>query len=191
MQSRLITFLKSRFNRANRLYATPDPWHLETPREQFRFAETNRLIAEHIGEHFASILEVGCGEGHQTQYLEQLANKVYGVDISARAISRATRRCPQSKFSEGDIFTFHFTEPSASKFDLVTAFEVLHYLSDDSLASTLEKMCELGAACMVSYVEKHRPHVDPHIRKIPGIQTASLSFTDTRYVKWEVAWWKN
>src|SRR3989442_15700665 len=72
-----------------RLYCLPAPWGLNVPEEHFRFRETARLVREKIGGHFGSILEIGCGEGLQTQYLAPLADRIVGIDPSSHAIKRA------------------------------------------------------------------------------------------------------
>ena len=38
-----------RYNKLNTFYLMKDPWHMTSPNEQYRFAETNRFILEKFG----------------------------------------------------------------------------------------------------------------------------------------------
>src|SRR3954449_9762847 len=73
------------------LYRMHDPWGMTHPRERFRFEETNRLISSAYGSPH-SILEIGCGEGHQSEYLARICKQLVGLDVSARAVARAKAR---------------------------------------------------------------------------------------------------
>ena len=48
------------------------------------------------------ILEIGCGEGHQSGRLLEICDSLYGIDVSHRAITRAQARCSGAKFGVGD-----------------------------------------------------------------------------------------
>src|SRR2546422_10776958 len=76
------------YKKLNTFYTVPDPWLMSSPAEQFRFRETNRLIVAKFGR-VASLLEIGCGEGHQSVYLQHVCNRLIGLDVSARAVKRA------------------------------------------------------------------------------------------------------
>jgi len=73
--------------------------------EQSRFEWTNNIIKTHLSP-LDSILEVGCGEGHQSLFFSQLCRSLYGIDVSERAIRRASLKCVRGHFSVGDIFQF-------------------------------------------------------------------------------------
>ncbi len=118
-------------------YLVSDPYNLESPQEQHRFVQTNRIIEETFG-HVDNILEIGCGEGRQSFYLQELCGRLEGIDISNRAVERARKHCPQGIFRQGDIVD------CSGHFDLVTAFEVVYYSSD--IANVLERMSALGNA---------------------------------------------
>src|SRR5689334_14267290 len=92
------------FGKLESLYLLEDPWQMDSPGEQFRFEQTNELIARQFGR-VGSILEIGCGEAHQSLWLAQTCGQLTGVDVSARAIARAQRRCPAATFLVGDIFS--------------------------------------------------------------------------------------
>ena len=169
--------------RFNRLYLVRDPWSLDRQSEKFRFEVTNRVIAENF-DRPSSLLEVGCGEGLQSNELRHVCDRLYGIDVSGRAIKRAKRRCPQATFAVGDMYTLPQSIP-LKRFDLVTAFEVLYYMAD--VAGALSRLSELGGACAVSYYDGEREMLDAHVRKISGVQVENISYEDT---SWTLAWWR-
>jgi 2-polyprenyl-3-methyl-5-hydroxy-6-metoxy-1,4-benzoquinol methylase len=167
----------------NRLYLVRDPWSLNCEREKFRFAETNRIILENFG-HIGSLLEVGCGEGLQSNELLRICNHLHGIDVSSRAIRRARRQCPEATFEVGDIFGLSGTVP-ASGFDLVTACEVLYYTPD--VATVLKRVSDLGRACLISYYNGAQEILNQHVGQIPGAQLTTI--TQQEY-SWTIAWWR-
>jgi 2-polyprenyl-3-methyl-5-hydroxy-6-metoxy-1,4-benzoquinol methylase len=166
----------------NRLYLIRDPWLLSCEREGFRFTETNKLIRELFGNP-RSLLEIGCGEGFQSSELQRLCDHLYGIDVSKRAVKRAQRRCPRATFAVTDIY--HLPQPPLLKrFDIVTACEVLYYMTD--VAAALTRISELGEACLISYYNGARDRLDQHVEGIAGVQTKIVSYHD---VSWTLAWW--
>jgi SAM-dependent methyltransferase len=168
--------------RFDRLYLVRDPWSLNCDRERFRFRETNRLIIENFG-HPHSLLEIGCGEGRQTSELQQVCDRLYGIDVSRRALRRAERRCPQATFAVGNAYGLSpFVQ--APRFDLVTACEVLYYMAD--VPRAVKRLSELGRACLVSYYDGAHEVLDKYIKNIPGVRLEIVSYEDT---SWKLAWW--
>jgi 2-polyprenyl-3-methyl-5-hydroxy-6-metoxy-1,4-benzoquinol methylase len=127
------------YRRLKALYAVEDPWELGSAREQQRFARTNEIIRE-IAPNCRSLLEVGCGEGYQTQKLSEVSASIVGIEVSAQAVERAQRRCPGARFLAGR------AEDAAQlvgeeRFDIVTAFEVLYYAKEISpIVASLQKL---------------------------------------------------
>jgi 2-polyprenyl-3-methyl-5-hydroxy-6-metoxy-1,4-benzoquinol methylase len=169
--------------RFDRLYLIRDPWSLNCERERFRFEETNRLILENFGRP-DSLLEVGCGEGLQSCDLQQLCDRLCGIDVSGRAVRRARRRCPHATFAVADVYGLP-QFPLVTRFDLVIACEVLYYMAD--VASALNRLSELGRACLISYYDGAREGLDKHVSEIPGVRFQTVPYED---VSWTVAWWR-
>ena len=115
------------FERLDLAYSIEDPWNMDSPGERARFEATNRIIEREFGP-LDSLLELGCGEGHQTLHFASLARQTYGLDVSEKAIERARERVPAGKFAAADIFSQPWLDAGA-RVDLVTACEVLYYLS--------------------------------------------------------------
>src|ERR1700690_629579 len=119
---------RDRHARFDQLYKLQDPWHMDTESEKFRFEEKNRLIRMKVRP-IETLLEIGCGEGHQTAKLAELCKNIYAIDISGRAVERAKQRCAQASFGVGDVFSAPILK-SMPRVDLVVACEVLYYMSD-------------------------------------------------------------
>lgn len=172
-----------KYDRLDALYRIRDPWEMDTEPQRFRFRETNRLIDEHFGR-VRSLLEVGCGEGHQSEALLEVCDELVGIDVSGRAIERARVRCPKAQFLAGDSFT-----PALGghrPFDLVVACEVLYYVKD--VTAELERLRQLGRACLVTYYARPAETLDPYVLSIPGVESTVVHYGDSR---WTVAWWRN
>ncbi len=164
-------------------YQLADPWNMESDLERFRFERTNALIERHFpGVH--SILELGCGEAHQSAYLQRLCTELYGVDVSATAIARAQTRLPQGHFAVGDIFQQPW-QRERGRFDLVVACEVLYYVSD--IQRTIDEMNFLGKSCLVTMFAPAIRRVGPFIEKLPDVQK---DWFGANGAEWVVAFWR-
>lgn len=170
------------YKKLDSLYIIDDPWRMASPWEQYRFAETNRLIMEQFGR-VGSLLEVGCGEGHQSLHLRQVCDSLIGLDVSVRAVRRARRMCPQDEFLVGDVFSEEVG--ARAPFDLVVACEVLYYMSD--VLAVLQQMRALGRNNLVTYFSGQMETLDPQVLLLPGAVSQILEFEHTR---WRVAWWR-
>lgn len=170
------------------LYRLHDPWNMESDRERFRFEETSRILRRALvdpAERVESILEIGCGEGHQSAHLAPLCRSLTGIDISATAVRRARERLPGALFESGDLLAKPWAAET-DRFDVVTAFEVLYYVKD--MAGFLATMSRLGRTCIVSYYEPSAPVVEPFLAAMPVEGRERFRFED---VEWRVAWWRN
>jgi 2-polyprenyl-3-methyl-5-hydroxy-6-metoxy-1,4-benzoquinol methylase len=172
-----------RHQRLDTLYRITNPWDLDRPGEKARFVETNRLITREFG-HVGSILELGCGEGHQSQYLVEVCARLHGCDVSTRAIDRARLRCRSAIFSVGTL-TDQMTgvEPA---YDLVVACEVLYYINDVDAA--VQTMSRLGRACIATYHHSRRGRLDQIFDRIEVRGRSIIRFGEDA---WTAVWWQN
>jgi SAM-dependent methyltransferase len=166
------------------LYRVENPWRMDSAQEQARFAWTNGVIATRLPRP-ETLLEIGCGEGHQSQYLTRVCRRLYGTDISSRAVRRARQRCPDAAFATGDPFAFRFVD-MPPVVDLVAACEVVYYVKDT--ARFIERMSTLGRACLATYYEGHAQVLDRHFVNLPGCERERFRFGD---VGWIAVWWRN
>ena len=166
----------------NRLYSFRDPWGLNTPGEHFRFQETARIIREKVRPSFGSILEIGCGEGLQTEYFASMGGHIQGVDPSENAIQRARRRgIGNASFEIGDLLAIQ--RRFEQRFDLVTACEVLYYLTDFEQAYQI--LNRLGRACVVTYYRGVFERLDSFFRdKLVASETIRGATCEWRLVYW-------
>ncbi|MCH8011768.1 MAG: class I SAM-dependent methyltransferase [Candidatus Marinimicrobia bacterium] len=157
-----------------------DPWNMDSKKEQYRFLKTNLIISESM-QHLDSILEIGCGEGHQSVYLSQLCDKLYGIDISQIAIKAAKRKCPTGIFEVADIIN---VDPKEQQYELVVACEILYYLKD--IEKAIKLMSHLGRYCLVTYLESHESVFGRFIEPIEGVKYEVIHGSTAN---WKVAYW--
>lgn len=175
--------------RLNLLYKIKDPWNMDSECERLRFVKTNQilhqaLIAPELRTN--AILEIGCGEGHQSQYLADLCERLTGIDVSPTAVARARQRGLQNAdFTAGDLLAQSWAKQT-NRFDVVTAFEVLYYLKD--IPQMLQAMSNLGKTCIVTYYVPSASVVEPALRGLDLGGQDSFSFGNT---EWRIVWWKN
>ena len=169
-------------SRLDLAYNVEDPWNMDSALEQARFQATNAIIEKSFGQ-VGSLLEIGCGEGHQTQYLARLSDRQYGIDVSAHAIARARLRLPDAQFAATDLFNLPWQD---QRFDLITACEVLYYLSDP--AATLQRMRQLGRSGLVTFFAPASGRIGPHLDAIPGLHKDWIYHGGT---SWLVGWWRD
>ena len=156
---------------------------MDTTREQFRFAETNRVLTEQAKALVGRLLEVGSGEGHQSEWLSRVTDRLTGIDVSPTAIKRARTRVPTGHFVAGDLYTQPWAH-ERGHFDVVTACEVIYYMSD--MPRFLRTMDRLGHACLVTYFAPAARKVAVHVDAMPGVERSSFHYGD---VEWIAAWW--
>jgi SAM-dependent methyltransferase len=181
-------FLQNRAVRASKapafeaLYSEIDPWQMESDLEQFRFHETNRTIEQEFGK-VGTLLEIGCGEGYQTEHLSRLCDRLYGFDVSNIAVDRARRRCPETRLQVADLFSYR---PEIEKFDLVVACEVLYYYKD--VPAALARMRQLAGQYVVTYF-LYGPYIlDGFLSDIDNLKSRVITFNDT---SWVIVWWND
>jgi 2-polyprenyl-3-methyl-5-hydroxy-6-metoxy-1,4-benzoquinol methylase len=170
-----------------RFYAVKNPWQFDRPGEIYRFEETNRIIREHIGP-VGSLLEIGAAEGHQTQWLLRVADRVHGVDISATALKRAKHALahnPRAAFSAGALPDSNLDfEP----FDLVAVLETIYYAAPEELPAAFETIERLGKKHLMSvYLPFYKDAIAQLISTRRNVSTETITWEGQPM--WLVAWW--
>lgn len=82
------------------------------------------------GQHFDSILELGCGTGKNTQFLVQIGKQAHAMDFSEGMIGKARAKIQSKKvvFSVTDLTKTWPCENAA--YDLITCNLVLEHIED-------------------------------------------------------------
>jgi SAM-dependent methyltransferase len=166
-----------------------DPWNLVT--EDYRFAETNRLINGRFG-HVGRLLEIGAGEGHQTRWLTRVADHVTGVDLSPAALERARMKAPEAKFVEARLPELELPadvlqavqSSQAAPFDIAVACEVLYFADD--IGQVVSRMRQLAPRGVVTGLEAKWRRFGPAVADLPALQMERIVEADT---VWLVAMW--
>lgn len=171
-------------DRLDLAYSIADPWNMQSELERARFEATNRVVERAFGR-VGTVLEIGCGEGHQTQYLARVSDAQYGIDVSAQAIARARLRMPAAQFAATDLAAQPWGE-ARHRFDLVTACEVLYYLRDP--AATIARMRHLGRHGLVTFFAPACVRVAAHLEAVPGLHKDWIHHKRT---SWLIGWWTN
>ncbi len=171
-------------SRLDFVYTVEDPWNMASPLETARFEQTNALIERAFGR-VGSVLEIGCGEGHQTAWLARLSETQYGIDVSPQAIERARLRVPGAAFAATELSGQPWGD-QPGRFDLVTACEVLYYLRDP--AATLARMRHLGRCGLVTIFAPACGRVGPALEAVPGLRKDWIFSGSTA---WLVGWWRD
>lgn len=169
------------------LYDTPDPWKMTSQKEQFRFARTNDILARKLiapASQVGSILEIGCGEGHQSEHLARLCAQLTAIDVVSTAIERARIRAAHVEWVLGNLQDQPWVR-EGRKFDIVTACEVLYAFRD--IPKTLQLMSRLGQTCLVTYFAGAAHAVERPLRAMPLAGRESFVFDD---VTWHAVWWR-
>jgi cyclopropane fatty-acyl-phospholipid synthase-like methyltransferase len=119
-------------------YRSPDPYKVSA--SGYEREKMERVMAT-LGfeKRFASILEIGCGEGNMTARLASISGRTLATDISDMAVRRTretTSSFPNVETQRLDLLS---DEPPG-QFDLVVASEVLYYFGKDQLPAVLERI---------------------------------------------------
>lgn len=129
-----------------RRYSSPSP--RRRFREEFRFLILNDLRGKRV-------LDVGCGDGHNSVLLAKLGAKVTGLDISPASIDVARRKAESSGVADSVEFVCSPIEEAAlpaASFDVIWGDCVLHHLIAclDSIMAKLTLMAKPGATMLFS-----------------------------------------
>lgn len=173
--------------RLEEFYSRPDPWGLTCAREQFRFLRTNDILQKLIepAREVSSILELGCAEGHQSEYLQRLCRHLVGIDVASSAIERARARVPTAELVVGTLEDQPWLR-AGRRFDIVTACEVLYMVRN--VPKTLRLMSRLADTCLVTYFEPVAYILDAPLRNIPVEGRASFTYDSCT---WHALWWSS
>lgn len=94
------------------------------------------------------ILDIGCGDGHFTQYLLGNGNKVFTLDINNRMVSLADLR---KRFAQADAKVLPYRNAS---FDFVFCSDVFEHIPEyERIVPEISRVLRLGGKYLISTVE--------------------------------------
>lgn len=108
------------------LFSREDPWDYTSAYEQEKYRHTLEMIP---GEASLKVLELGCAEGIFTKMLSGKVDSVLAMDISERALQRASKKC-------AGLENVQFEQHDIAKgipddgYNLIICSEILYYLRD-------------------------------------------------------------
>jgi 2-polyprenyl-3-methyl-5-hydroxy-6-metoxy-1,4-benzoquinol methylase len=97
----------------------------------------------------ASVLDVGCGEGHLSTWLcEDTERRYLGIDLSSVAVEQARERAPHgARFEAADAATF---DPHET-FDIIVLNEMLYYMDEpEQVVERYGRFLAPGGALIIS-----------------------------------------
>lgn len=112
--------------------------------------ETNRPL---------SIIDLGCGLGYFTGHLKKKFPDAYvcGIDISSRAIERASRIASDCVFQQADLKSPKLTIAGGKRFHIAVALDSLYYFKDDEIEGVLSNIRSLIVDAGFLMVGYHLP----------------------------------
>lgn len=161
----------------DRLYlATPDPWSFETSRyEREKYLATLDALGD---APFESALEIGCSIGVLTAMLAERCERLLAIDISARALESARRRCA-ARSNVSFAQAAYPAQAPEGPFDLILLSEVAYYWSDEDLARARDRIARSASGGTLELVH-FLPKVADYVRDGDAVHDAFLG--DSRFV---------
>lgn len=147
---------------------------------RFKAEVINRFVADN---RIASVLEIGCGDGHQLSLAEYPA--YVGLDVSPTAVATC-----RARFSGDPAKTFHLYDPAASAgtggrhADLALSLDVLYHLTEDDVFERYMRDLFGAAGRFVIVYSSDTEGVDP--AGLPHIRHRNFS----RWVEAHLAGWR-
>jgi SAM-dependent methyltransferase len=138
----------------------------------FWFESRNKLIVWAIKKYFSQVkklLEIGCGTGIVLSYIHKNYPEIdlYGSDIFSSALKYAAQRIKGVQYLQIDARNVPFW----NEFDLVTAFDVLEHIPEDTIVlENLAASLKQGGGLIIT-VPQHRflwsaiDKVSGHVRR--------------------------
>src|SRR5437588_7080744 len=118
----------------DQIYATEeDPWSIGDADSERYDLYVERIVG--ASELRATVLELGCGYGAFLARLQGQFDRLIGLELSGRAVSRGRQRFPFIEFVEGSLADLSSAFPDAGKFDTIVVSDVLYYLNEQDRQS--------------------------------------------------------
>jgi len=161
-----------------------DVWGWEKPTGPYRLKRRTDLMIERGRlKPGARVLEIGCGTGVITSYLQLSGADITAIDLSPDLLALAKDKgWPESvRFEIGNAEALDFEDAS---FDAVVGSSVLHHLDIDRSLSEIRRVLKPGGAMAFSEPNMVNPHILLQ-KNIPWLKRlAGDSPDETAFVRW-------
>lgn len=132
------------------------PWEIASPPNDLVDVLASRLVIPTL------TLDVGCGTGNYTNYLEAHGFQTVGVDFSEAALTQAQQKNQQANLSS--VFLYldvrELTKHIKSQFGFIFEYSLLHHISDQDLEAYTKQFPQLlqrqGKLLIVCYTPEHK-----------------------------------
>jgi 2-polyprenyl-3-methyl-5-hydroxy-6-metoxy-1,4-benzoquinol methylase len=161
-----------------------DVWGWEKPTGPYRLKRRTDLMIRHAGlKPGARVLEIGCGTGVITSYLQLSGSDITAIDLSPDLLELALKKqWPDSvHFEVGNAEALSFEDGA---FDAVVGSSVLHHLDIDTAIKEIHRVLKPGGTIAFSEPNMMNPHI--YLQKnIPWLKRlAGDSPDETAFVRW-------
>lgn len=109
-----------------------------------KLAQFTSLLEKH-----ATILDIGCAAGRDTEILSDMGFSVVGADLAEKLLAIARESYPNIEFILADMRNLPFSDNS---FDAIWANAVLHHVSKEEMPQALKEFCRVLAHHGVLFV---------------------------------------
>ena len=166
-----------------------DPWGQDWRASQIiRYKKSIELIDKNVKkESINSVLDVGCATGYFLEYLKKslAQSKIFtGVDISNEAIIKCKSNYKEDIFMTSSMPAL--LELESSKYDLISALEVICYVSENELYKAILRLKELlniGGYLLISIYMNQPPFYSPENFKTFISKNFVITDEEIRYHK--------
>ncbi len=138
---------KSQYYFDQRYLDSEDPWGIfSRPSQTYRLEGYLRVIDKYFSKGVGNVLEIACANGYFTKLLAKRAKSILAVDYSREMIDLAQKN-NSFDFVRYQIGHLPLLYLGSDKFNLVTAFEVILYFSDEekkTILLNIWKMLSVG-----------------------------------------------
>jgi len=120
-------------------HPTGGPWDWKNPSRERKLQDDHIVdfLNYHSFEKNLKVLDCGCADGRNSEYLINEGYEVTGVDFSQTVIERTQKRLPKGKFITGDIRKLDKIE--SNSFDILIDAGALHVNFPKDIISIIEE----------------------------------------------------
>ena len=138
-----------------------DEWSssYDSDRNLTRDLDQQVMVETLAGQHFDSILELGCGTGKNTMFLAQVGTRVHALDFSEGMIEKAREKVKEEnvRFSMADLTQRWPCEDQA--YDLVVCNLVLEHIEDLSfIFAEAFRVLDAGGTFLINELHPFRQY---------------------------------